>query len=696
MFEAALRAFFVACVLWAGLRLLRVKNVRAQKAAWSVMLLAGLAMPLLMLSHWFPTWAEVRLPAAASWSRFVPRTETPANIAHSEAPLAGASASAPESSPAATETNAPPDASGVSFESLPDPATGKTPISLPPAAVPKESLLPTVSRSPIDLLTVTWLVYLAVCAALLLRWLIGLSSSIRLWLQSKPVDAAKQYGELGILATRSSGRISSPINIGSGIILPSDYSEWPTEKLRAVLAHEGSHVRQRDFYLQLLAGFYTAITWFSPLGWWLKHKLSELSEAISDRAGLEESASSSAYAQLLLEFAALPRPSFTGVAMARSNNLSHRIDRLLNESSFKQAFSGSRRALVAALILPAVLVLAASLVRVQAAATPNQPDSPQVAKLSQDQAPSQSASTGQSNPMPAQVSSADSGQEPPAPAAPEAAPAPAAPSSDRAPESAPAPPVPPTGSQDFAPAIQPIPPIDVHVDVPPISIMPFMKGFEGHASCFGNGDAYAIVGDPGTPTRFCGNSGGELEAEVEKARTVAHGHFLLFRHEGKFYVVDDPAIVSQIEDMNKALHDQGDQMRALGERFRDAGKQVSEDARKQREAVINIPAPDLSKEMAALNATVAALAAKQGATVSRQELAEVQREVSEIQRRLIESEVKVEVNLDMSKFNAEESKFNEQMSRVGAELGRTVQENQEKTRSIIDQSMKDGKARPVN
>jgi beta-lactamase regulating signal transducer with metallopeptidase domain len=57
-----------------------------------------------------------------------------------------------------------------------------------------------------------------------------------------------------------------------------------------VLAHEGSHVRQRDFYLQLLAGFYTAITWFSPLGWWLKHKLSELSEAISDRAGLEESA----------------------------------------------------------------------------------------------------------------------------------------------------------------------------------------------------------------------------------------------------------------------------------------------------------------------------------------------------------------------------------------------------------------------
>ena len=307
---------------------------------------------------------------------------------------------------------APPDASGVKFEALPDPAFVNKPFSaLPPAGSTTPASQKT-NRFPLDLLTVAWLVYLAVCAALLLRSLIGLGASIRLWLQSKPVDAAKQYGELGILATRSSSRISSPVNIGSGIILPSDYSEWPAEKLRAVLAHEGSHVRQRDFYLQLLAGFYTAITWFSPLGWWLKHKLSELSEAISDRAGLEESASSSAYAQLLLEFAALPRPTLTGVAMARSNNLSHRIDRLLNESSFRQGFTGNRRALVAALIVPAVLVLAASLVRVQAAATAKQTDSSQLALLSHDQLPSYSAVGGEPSPAPAQASGSDSGQAP--------------------------------------------------------------------------------------------------------------------------------------------------------------------------------------------------------------------------------------------------------------------------------------------
>lgn len=704
LFEAALRAFFAACVLWAGLRLLRVKNVRAQKAAWSVVLIAGLAMPLLMLGHWFPAWAEVRLPAAW-WSRVSTPAQTPANFAHSVASPIQGSAAPPQLNPVTTDSNGAPDAPvsefEASFEASPHSAAARAPISPQPAAAPVQPTPQKARRAPLDLLAAAWLVYLAVGASLLLRWLIGFTSSIRMWLHATPVEAARECGMDGVLATRSSSRISSPVNIGSGIILPADYPEWGTEKLRAVLAHERSHIRQRDFYLQLLAGFYAALTWFSPLGWWLKRKLSELSEAISDRAGLEESASRSAYAQLLLEFAALPRPTFTGVAMAHSTNLSHRIDRLLNESSFRQAFSGSRRALVAGLIVPAALVLGASLVRVQAA-TPAQADSSRAVKLAQDQPSSQAAvtgqSTGHSNPVPAQVSDSGTGQAPPAPPSPEAAPAPVAPSSNPAPEPAPAPPLPPVDLQDSGPdvpVIPPIPPIDVNIQVPPMPLMPHLHGYEGHAACFANGDLYAIVGDPGTKTQFCGNSGGEAEAEVDKARRIAHGHFLLIRHEGKFYVVDDPAIVSQIEAMDKAAEDQGQQMRALVEQMREAGRQAHDEARQARESAANIPAPDLSKEMAELNATVARLTAKQGSTVSHEELAQVQREISAIQRLVIDAEVKAEINIDMSRFKAEEGNFNEQMSRLGAEFGRTVQENHQRIGSIIDESLKDGKARPV-
>ena len=50
--------------------------------------------------------------------------------------------------------------------------------------------------------------------------------------------------------------------------------------------------------------------------------------------------------------------------MARSSNLSQRIERLFNEGAFRQAFTASRRALATALLVPVVLFAAATFVRV--------------------------------------------------------------------------------------------------------------------------------------------------------------------------------------------------------------------------------------------------------------------------------------------------------------------------------------------
>ena len=46
--EAALRSFFLTGAVWLALKLLRVRNSRTQMAAWTGVLLASLAMPLLM------------------------------------------------------------------------------------------------------------------------------------------------------------------------------------------------------------------------------------------------------------------------------------------------------------------------------------------------------------------------------------------------------------------------------------------------------------------------------------------------------------------------------------------------------------------------------------------------------------------------------------------------------------------------
>jgi beta-lactamase regulating signal transducer with metallopeptidase domain len=721
--EAAMRALAAAVVLWAAMRLLRVENVLAQKAAWGLVLAAALAMPLLMRAPLLPKWAAVRIPAV-TWHR-EPKAAAPAHaatpaVAWSAKPRAAHAKDVAES--AAVPADDPEQYDAMQYDATQYDVEPRNAMVAPVVAAPIVAAPMTHASAPAAVNSRNWLVpgawiaYLWVAGALLLRLLMGLASSMRLWMQAEPVDAAFESGIAVGVAVRASRRIASPVNIGSGIVLPADYAGWDEEKMRVVLAHEGSHVRQRDFYLQLAAGLYAAVTWFSPLGWWLRRRLSELGEAISDRAGMEAATSPSAYAQMLLEFAALPRPAYTGVAMAHSSNLSERIERLLNDSSFRRAFSGSRRALL--VLVPAVLFATTALVHVQAArvlakptgtvsaVAPAAQPSSSATSSSSSSGTSQSAQSGQSHPAEAQVNDAqvnDEAQAPPAPPQnPDAAPAPLPAPAPKAPEDpepgviavVPAPPAPP--AIDVVVPVPPMPAIHVEIPAPLLA----ENGRFAYYSAFG--DAYAVVGDPGTKVRYAGDWEGDRETDVEKARAQAHGHFLLFRHDDKTYFIDDAATVAQIEAMQKPMEDLGSQMRALGKQMRDEGQQEREAARemerKAREAQMNIPTPDLTKEMAELNAAVAALKDKQGGTVTREQLGQIQRSIAELQRRVMSSEFKMDIHWDtdaMTKLNLVNGKYGQQMGELGKQMGELGRENNQKIKSIIDESLKDGKAKPV-
>jgi len=360
LFEAALRALVVALTVWAGLRLLRVGNVLAQKVAWGLVLTAAFLMPLLMQWQWLPASATVRMPVSA-WSQ--------SDSLSAETPVLS-SGSSPVRHTIAKSISRPSQLSAAS-----------------------QPIVPALKASFFRFSTVGWFLYLAVCAALLARLLLGLGSAVLLWLRAQPVALGPQIDLAAGLRLRSSPRIASPVAVGSGVVLPANYAEWDAEKLRIVLAHERSHIRQGDFYLQMFAELYAALFWISPLGWWLKRKLRDLGEAISDRAGLEMAASRATYAQILLEFAAMPRLTLVqGVPMAHSSNLSRRIERLLNESSFRRAFAGSRRyALMAAFLVPIVLFAATAFIRVEAATSSQsamlQPAALQPVVLAQSSAP---------------------------------------------------------------------------------------------------------------------------------------------------------------------------------------------------------------------------------------------------------------------------------------------------------------------
>ncbi|MGB6302886.1 MAG: DUF4097 family beta strand repeat-containing protein [Acidobacteriaceae bacterium] len=359
--EAVLRSLILALIVWAALRIFRVQNVVSQRYAWIGVLVGSLLMPFALpfTARW-QVLPLATIPAPTSLglhSVLAPTTSRPASGADS---FAVSLTAAPQNDQGDALQTATPTAErnrdhAISSESVQSP--GPSAASAQPVAIPGK----------LSLLGIALLAYFLIAVTLLARLVFGLACALRLWHSSTPVPSCGAMHIRADFKLRFSHRITTPVTIGSGVVLPAGYTSWTEEKLQVVLAHERSHVILHDFHLQILASLYAALTWFSPLGWWLKRNLSNLGEAISDRSGLNAASNRSAYAQILLEFAAAPRPTLIGVAMARPSSISRRIEQLFNDSYLRQAFSGGARARVAFLALPAILFAAGAIVRVQAA-----------------------------------------------------------------------------------------------------------------------------------------------------------------------------------------------------------------------------------------------------------------------------------------------------------------------------------------
>ena len=676
--EAAIRMLVVALFVGGGLRLLRVRNVLAQKAAWGLVLAAAIAMPALMRLNFLPILAPIHLPKQfLNWVQLpamvVPVASSQVNL-ESQPPTSSVvlaesrnAISGPYSAPRISQSEFTSAASAQNFQAVPN-------LSFQDYFFKEIRSLEAASTG-LKIEAAALALYLVVAAALLLRVIAGGVACMRLWRGGRPILLSPGSGFS--LRLRESGAVSSPVTLGSGVLLPEEWVEWDQEKLRIVLAHEDSHVRQGDFYLQMLAGVHTALFWFSPLGWWLKRKLSDLGEAISDRAGLEMAVSPVSYAQILLEFAASPRPTLIGVAMARNANVSQRIERFLNESSFRQAFAGGRRRIYAAVVLVAAALFAGTtLLRVEAQSEP----------------PASPAPTAVPNPALAPTTV----PEPPAASSIEPAAAPEAPSRPALSDMArPAAPPPPAGVSVGAEEN-----VSVGAGESQSDHSSYSSGSGGgySYSYSSNGESWALVTDGSQRITFNGDWHNSTRDEVEKARKLSNGKFLWFTHDGKSYFVDDAATIGQIQQMYKPIEELGEKQEALGRQQEELGRQQEALGRKQEEA--SIPTPDISKEMARLNEAVAKLDAKKGSTVNQEQLADIEGKLGEIQGRLGELQGEVgtkqgELGAQQGELGAKQGELGAQQGRLGEEQGRRSQEADRKVKSIISESLRDGKAKPV-
>jgi beta-lactamase regulating signal transducer with metallopeptidase domain len=309
LIESALRSFLLGSIVWAGLRLFRVRNPQVHMASWLLVLIASLLMPLLM--HWM-TFTITVDPLQVS---------APADLPPMKTLLPEPSYASPTSEPG-----------------IPDITRGESSIA-------------------INWYGLASVVYGLVCAALLLRLAVGAYLTWRLVRAAKPLTepwAAKSD-------VRVSNSIGGPVTFASTILLPPECCEWDLPKRQAVLAHEGAHVANLDFYVLLLASLNRALFWFSPFAWWQLSRLAELAEILSDARALEIFDDRLSYAEILLDLARGVRQIPAGLEMARAFTIHARIERILSATIAPAKVGWQKRFYIAAAILPVVIASAATI-----------------------------------------------------------------------------------------------------------------------------------------------------------------------------------------------------------------------------------------------------------------------------------------------------------------------------------------------
>lgn len=324
---AALRTLLLAALVEFGLRALRVRHVQLLFAAWTAVLVASLAMPILQ------RYTPLTVPVAF---------ELPTSFALSP----GTGGAVPPAAEIATPGVA------ISTPTAP-PATSS---AVPQANSDMGSGVGSDMGSDVGWRLLLTAIYLFVMAAMLLRLVVGLALSWKLLRAARPVADGWAAGA----RVRASAAIAAPVTLGGNILLPADCSDWAPATQRAVLAHERAHIAGGDFYVLLLSQVNRALFWFNPLAWWLHRRLATLAELASDDAALNALGDPPGYAAVLLDMSRRSGPVLGGVAMARPATVCRRIERILAPGDRPAPVNAAKRAAYALAVAPLAFATAVS------------------------------------------------------------------------------------------------------------------------------------------------------------------------------------------------------------------------------------------------------------------------------------------------------------------------------------------------
>ena len=610
---------------------------------------------------------------------------------------------------------------------------------------------------------VPWLVvasaaYVAVATYLAFRFLLGWFLSRRLRVGARTITQANaaarfeaQARAAGVHAVprlAESERLTVPLTCGvldPVVLFPADWRSWDADTLDAVMVHEISHVARRDALTERVALLHRTIFWFSPLSWWLRHRLAELAEEASDQAALAAGAEPTKYAEILLGFfedlnSVTQRAEWQGVAMAQAGRAEKRLERILQGRMV--VTTKIKRSLAAVVVLASIPVI-----MVSASMQPRRMGKQIV--LSAYPAHAAVAKKPAQEPKPAVPTvRAIAGAPVVAPAPrPESLPAVApvvlvdaevhalpAPRvlavvrlQSAAPTSVPAVPA--------APAVAPAPPPAPRAFAAPAPV-PAVAPRHGYSYSYSTdgGDSYAIIsaGSSTMSGSFSHIDFAQLQALRDKLKT----DFIWFERDGKSYIITDPATVNRAREAFAAQAELGRQQGELGERQGALGEAqgalgeqqgtLGEQMGELRWNLQNLKVdlPDLTAQMQALREQSQELRQ----TLSEKDVEELRTSVAQMEKQIAEaqhemataqadtaahsifsatmqkamSDAREALEQQMEKFSADQEKLGTQQEILGKqqeELGRQQEKAavkaQAEIRAIIDESLSRGTAQPA-
>jgi TonB family protein len=225
-----------------------------------------------------------------------------------------------------------------------------------PAFTPSTAVV-SAAADAVPAAPVRWLPILYVIGALLAasRFLAGGLRVSWIFRKGTPHPLGAEYGVRVVTSP------AAPVPMAWGIfrpviLLPAAATEWPAERLRAVLLHESMHHRRLDLLTQAIAQAACCAYWFHPLAWLALARQRRERERACDDAVLLHGVAPHDYASALVEIvrALAPRAVSDAPAMADASSLESRVRAVLDGAIDRRPVT-ARSALAVALAAVALL-----------------------------------------------------------------------------------------------------------------------------------------------------------------------------------------------------------------------------------------------------------------------------------------------------------------------------------------------------